>query len=338
VRGLAHTAVVPVFNEEGSLVELHTRLTRVLSGLGNSYELLFVDDGSTDGSAAVLDQLAASDPHVGVVHFRRNFGKAAALDAGFRRARGELVMTLDADLQDAPEELPAFVAELERGFDVVSGWKKERHDPWSKTLPSKLFNAVVRRASGLSLHDFNCGLKAYRAEALIGLQLYGEMHRYIPVLLHSMGFRVSELVVKHEPRRHGVSKYGAGRLAKGFFDLLTVVMNTRYRSRPLHLFGLAGLGLGTLGGLMLAYLVVLWFLGERPIGNRPLLFFGIMLVMVGVQLMSTGLLGELMNRQLLRGEAYYVVRAFHAPAVAGEQRAEVPDEEPGRSPAPRALS
>ncbi len=328
---IAHTAVVPVYNADESLPELHERLTRVLAGLGGGYEILFVNDGSTDGSAARLDAIAQRDPCVGVVHLRRNFGKAAALDAGFRRARGRFVATLDADLQDAPEELPRMFAELERGADVVSGWKKERHDPLSKRLPSKVFNFVVSRLSGLRLHDFNCGLKAYRAEALDGLQLYGEMHRYIPVLLHWSGFRSAELVVKHEARRFGRSKYGAGRLAKGFFDLLTVLMNTRYRSRPLHLFGLGGMGLGSLGAGILGYLTVLWFLGHRPIGQRPLLFLGMLLVMVGVQLVSTGLLGELMNRQLLRGEAYYVVRSFRAPGGAEQQRAQVPDGQPGRS-------
>lgn len=333
MSSVAYSAVVPLFNEAESLAPLHERLTRVLEGMGKTYEILFVDDGSTDGSAARLDELAARDPRVGVVHFRRNFGKAAALDAAFRRARGDVVFTLDADLQDAPEELPALAARLDEGFDLVSGWKRDRQDPLSKTLPSKLFNAVVRRASGLPLHDFNCGLKAYRAEATRDLQLYGEMHRYIPVLLHFMGFKVAELAVRHEARRFGKSKYGAGRLAKGFFDLLTVLLNTRYRSRPLHLFGVAGLTLGTIGTGMLGYLVVLWLMGYRPIGQRPLLFFGLLLVMVGVQLVSTGLLGELMNRQVQRGEAYYVVRTFQAPRDAEQQRAQVPELESRR---PRA--
>lgn len=328
--GLAYSVVVPLLNEEESLPELHARLTAVLRDTSRPYEILFVNDGSTDGSAVRLDALAAADPCVGVIHFRRNFGKAAALDAGFKRARGEIVATLDADLQDAPEELPNLVGKIEEGFDVVSGWKKLRHDPLSKRLPSKLFNFVVGRMSGLVLHDFNCGLKAYRADALEGLQLYGEMHRYVPVLLHSMGFRATELVVRHDARRFGKSKYGLGRLAKGFFDLLTVIMNTRYRSRPLHLFGLAGMGMGALGAGVLGYLSVLWLLGERPIGQRPLLFLGLLLVMVGVQLVSTGLLGELMNRQLLRGEAYYVVRSFHAPGGAEQQRAQVPDAKPRR--------
>ena len=330
---VGYTAIVPLFNEEESLVELHARLAATLEGMGKPFEILFIDDGSTDRSGARLDALAAGDPRVGVVHFRRNFGKAAALDAGFRRARGEVVFTLDADLQDAPEELPALAARLDEGLDLVSGWKRDRHDPLSKTLPSRVFNTVVRRASGLSLHDFNCGLKAYRAEAIRELQLYGEMHRYIPVLLHFMGFRVGELAVRHEARRYGKSKYGAGRLAKGFFDLLTVLLNTRYRSRPLHLFGVVGLILGTLGSGMLGYLVVLWLLGYRPIGQRPMLFFGLLLVMVGVQLVSTGLLGELMNRQVQRGEAYYVVRTFQAPRDAEQQRAQVPELESRR---PRA--
>jgi glycosyltransferase involved in cell wall biosynthesis len=327
---ISYSAVVPLCNEAESLAELHARLSKVLEELGKPYEILFVNDGSTDAGPAVLDALAAADRHVGVIHFRRNFGKAAALDAGFKRARGDIVLTLDADLQDAPEELPSFVATIEEGFDVVSGWKRQRRDPLSKRLPSRVFNAVVGHLFGLELHDFNCGLKAYRAEALEGLQLYGEMHRYIPVLLHSMGFRATEREVRHEPRRYGRSKYGLGRLAKGFFDLITVLMNTRYRSRPLHLFGLAGMGLGTLGVAILGYLTLLWFRGLRPIGNRPLLFLGLLLVMVGVQLVSTGLLGELMNRQLLRGEAYYVVRSFRPPLDAEQQRAQVSDAKPHR--------
>jgi glycosyltransferase involved in cell wall biosynthesis len=331
------SVVIPLLNEEPSLAELHRRLVAVFEQLGVSYELIFVDDGSTDGSGALLDALARTDPRVGVVHFRRNFGKAAALDAGFQRSRGSYVFTMDADLQDAPEELVAMLAKLREGFDAVSGWKKRRHDPLSKTLPSKLFNWAVSRISGLRLHDFNCGLKGYRADAIAGLRLYGEMHRFVPVLLHWDGFRVTELEVHHEARRFGVSKYGPSRLAKGFFDLLTVVLNTRYRSRPLHLFGLAGLLLGAAGSAMLAYLVVLWFLGYRPIGQRPLLFFGLLLVMVGVQLVSTGLLGELITRQHHDAEEYYVIREYTAPRAGDEQRTEVPDDQSARAPAARAL-
>jgi len=307
------SVVVPLFNEEGSINELHARLSEALASRSEPYEILFVNDGSTDGSADRLEQLAARDAFVGVIHFRRNFGKAAALDAGFRRAQGRVVITMDADLQDEPAEIPNLLAKLNEGYDVVSGWKKVRHDPPGKTLPSKLFNRVVSVTSGIQLHDFNCGFKAYRAEALEGLSIYGELHRYLPVLLFWRGFRVTEIPVLHHPRKHGHSKYGWERLAKGFFDLLTVLLNTRYRSRPLHLFGLMGLLLGLLGGAILVYLTVLWFMGVRPIGNRPLLLLGLLMVMVGVQLVSTGLLGELINRSQPHESTRYVIGKVTAP-------------------------
>lgn len=313
------SVVIPLLNEEDSLEELHRRLTEVLGDLGGSYEIMFINDGSTDNSAAVLDKLHETDEHVAVIHFRTNFGKAAALDAGFKAARGARIITLDADLQDDPKEIPRLLEALDEGFDLVSGWKKVRHDPWHKTVPSKLFNAVVRRFSGLPLHDFNCGFKAYNAEALEDLNLYGELHRYIPVLVAFRGFKVTELAVEHHPRKHGASKYGIERFAKGFFDLLTVVLNTRYRSRPLHLFGLVGLGLGTVGGLILAGLTAWWFAGY-PLSNRPLLFLGLLLVMVGVQLVSTGLIGEMIARSQSEGRPSYVVRA-QKNARAKERRA-----------------
>jgi glycosyltransferase involved in cell wall biosynthesis len=307
------SVVIPLLDEEGTLVELHERLSAVLGARGEPYEILFVDDGSRDGSPAILRRLAEQDPAVGYVRFRRNFGKSAALDAGFRRARGRFIVTMDADLQDDPDEIPRLLATLEeRDLDLVSGWKKKRHDPLGKTLPSKVFNFVVSRLTGLHLNDFNCGLKAYRAEALADVALYGELHRYIPVLVDWNGFRVGEIPVQHHPRKWGHSKYGVERMAKGFFDLLTVILLTRYRRRPLHLFGWAGLSMFALGFLCLAYLTVLWFLDMGPIGTRPLLFLGLLLVMVGVQLISTGLLGEMINstRQV---EAGYIIREEQAP-------------------------
>lgn len=290
------TVVIPFLDEEGTLEELHEKLTAVLRERGVAYEILFVDDGSRDDGPKVVARLAEADPCVGFVRFRRNFGKSAALDAGFKRARGRLVVTMDADLQDDPEEIPRLIAALEeRELDLVSGWKQKRHDPVGKTLPSKLFNATVRALTGLRLNDFNCGLKVYRKEALEGLELYGELHRYVPVLVDWRGFRVGELAVQHHPRKWGHSKYGLERMAKGFFDLLTVILLTRYRRRPLHLFGWAGLTMFALGFACLAYLTVLWFLGLGPIGDRPLLIFGMLFVVVGVQLVSTGLLGEMIN-------------------------------------------
>jgi glycosyltransferase involved in cell wall biosynthesis len=302
------TIVVPFLDEEGSLEELHSRLTSVLSGVGQAYEILFVDDGSRDRGGEIVDGLAARDPHVGVVHFRRNFGKAAALDAGFRRARGRIVFTMDADLQDDPTEIPSFLAKLSEGYDLVSGWKKKRHDPMGKTLPSKFFNFVVSASSGLKLNDFNCGFKAYRADAVRGLDLYGELHRYVPVLVHWRGFRVTEIPVVHHPRTTGSSKYGIERLAKGFFDLLTVLLITRYRARPLHLFGGVGLAFAMVGFGCLAYLTVIWFMGHN-IGTRPLLLLGVLLVLVGVQLVSTGLLGEMISSTQVGMKAHYEVRA-----------------------------
>jgi len=302
------TIVVPFLDEEGSLEELHSRLTSVLSGVGQAYEILFVDDGSRDRGGEIADGLAARDPHVGVVHFRRNFGKAAALDAGFRRARGRIVFTMDADLQDDPTEIPSFLAKLSEGYDLVSGWKKKRHDPLGKTLPSKFFNFVVSASSGLKLNDFNCGFKAYRADAVRGLDLYGELHRYVPVLVHWRGFRVTEIPVIHHPRTTGSSKYGIERMAKGFFDLLTVLLITRYRARPLHLFGGVGLAFATAGFGCLAYLTVIWFMGHN-IGTRPLLLLGVLLVLVGVQLVSTGLLGEMISSTQVGMKAHYEVRA-----------------------------
>jgi glycosyltransferase involved in cell wall biosynthesis len=330
------SVIVPLFNEERSLVELHARLTAVLRSLAVRYEILFINDGSTDGGPALLDRLAGHDAHVGVLHLRRNFGKAAALDAGFRAARGRIVATLDADLQDRPEELPKLLDQLEVGFDAVSGWKQNRRDPLGRRLASRLFNAAVGRLSGLRLHDFNSGFKVYRAEALTDLHLYGELHRYVLVMVAGNGHRVTEVAVAHDARRHGQSKYGLQRLANGFFDLLTVTMTTRYRARPLHLFGLAGMVLASIGLIVLSYLTVLWVLGLGPIGHRPLLFLGLLLMMLGAQLVSTGLLGELINRQLQRGETPYAVRIFTAPVDA--ELPEVSDPQSHRPATHRALS
>lgn len=309
------SVVIPLLNEEGSLEELHERLTASLEATGKSYEILFINDGSFDGSEGIIDRLAEADPHLGVVHFRRNFGKAAALDVGFKHAAGDIIITMDADLQDEPKEIPRFLEKLDEGFDLVSGWKEKRHDPLDKTLPSKVFNLTVSRVSGVRLHDFNCGFKAYRREAVEDLQLTGEMHRFIPVLVSWRGFKVTEIPVEHHPRTSGKSKYGATRLVKGVFDLLTVVLNTRYRARPLHMFGGIGLLLGGIGFLVLTYLTVIWFLGRGPIGTRPLLFLGLLLMVVGVQFVSTGLIAELLTRQGSSASEHYVVRAYRRAGI-----------------------
>lgn len=313
------SVVIPLYNEAETLEELHRQLKEVLEEQRRSYEILFVDDGSTDQSPEILARLTESDERVGVVAFRRNFGKAAALDAGFKQARGHTIITMDADLQDDPSEIPQFIAKLEAGFDLVNGWRKLRRDPWHKLLPSKIFNKMVVVLSGIRLRDFNCGFKACRAEALKDIDLYGELHRFIPVLVFSRGFRVTEIPVRHHPRRSGKSKYGLARLPKGFFDLMTVLLNTRYRTRPLHLFGFAGLLLSGLGFLVLSYLTVLWFMGVRPIGNRPLLFLGLLLMVVGVQLISTGLLGELINRAQQGDTPNYVIQSVSRPAFTAEE-------------------
>lgn len=301
--------VVPVFNEAESLVPLVTEIDAAAAAIGAPYEIIFVNDGSTDASQTVLTGVAQERANVRLIEFRRNFGKAAALDAGFRAASGDVVFTMDADLQDDPAEMAKFLARLEEGYDVVSGWKRRRQDPLDKTAPSKFFNAVVSRVSGVRLHDFNCGFKAYRAEALEDLALYGELHRFIPVLLHWRGFRIGEVAVNHRARRFGRSKFGASRLFKGALDLATVILNTRYQTRPLHVFGLAGAALGACGFLILSYLTILWFAGAGPIGDRPLFFLGILLAVSSLQVFTVGLLGEFIQRQASGGRPAWTVRS-----------------------------
>jgi glycosyltransferase involved in cell wall biosynthesis len=286
------SVIVPVHDEERSIALLHDELASTLAQSDVPWEVIFVDDGSTDGTFAALTRLHAAHDNVRVVRLRRNFGKAAALGAGFAEAQGDVVVTIDGDLQDDPAEIPRLLAKLEEGFDLVSGWKTKRRDPLTRRIPSRIFNVVTGRLSGLRLHDLNCGLKAYRADVVRGMPIYGELHRFIPVLAHYRGFRVAELPVNHRPREHGRSRYGMERYVRGFLDLLTVTFMGRYRHRPLHLFGGLGLLLGALGTIVLAYLTVLKLTGEA-IGHRPLLTLGVLLVVVGVQLLSLGLVSEL---------------------------------------------
>ena len=288
------SVVVPVHDEERSVEPLYEELRAALEPLGRAWEAVFVDDGSDDGSFAVLTRLHAAAPNVVVVRLRRNFGKAAALAAGFRHASGEVVVTIDADLQDDPAEIPRLLAKLDEGFDLVSGWKNERRDPLTRRLLSRIFNGVVGRVSGLHLHDMNCGLKAYRADVVRNLRIYGELHRFLPVLAHDRGYRVAELPVNHRPREHGRSNYGVERYLRGFLDFMTVWFMGRYRHRPLHLFGGLGLALGAIGAVLLVYLTVLKLSGEA-IGQRPLLTLGVLLVVVGLQFFSLGLLSELIT-------------------------------------------
>jgi len=288
------SVVVPVYNEERSVALLYEELQAALDPGGEPWEAVYVDDGSTDGSFSALTRLHAAHENVRVVRLRRNFGKAAALAAGFGQASGEVIVTIDGDLQDDPAEIPHLLAKLEEGFDLVSGWKAKRRDPWARRAFSRVFNFAVGVVSGVHLHDMNCGLKAYRASVVRGLPLYGELHRFLPVLAHQRGYRIAELPVNHRPRAHGRSRYGFERYLRGFFDLLTVSFIGRYRHRPLHLFG--GLGLLTIfgGGACLVYLTLLKAQGHA-IGNRPLLILGVLLVVVGIQLLSIGLIGEMIT-------------------------------------------
>lgn len=309
--------VIPVHNERESLAQLHEELSRVATDQRlDPVEFVFVDDGSRDDSWEVVRQLAARDPRVRGLKFRRNFGKAAALTAGFRAARGRIVFTLDGDLQDDPAEVPRFLAKLEegQGLDVVSGWKQTRHDPWHKVGPSRVFNAMVSWLTGCRLHDHNCGFKAYRSEVLREVFIYGELHRFVPVLAHARGFRVGEIVVNHRARRFGRSNYGFSRFLKGFLDLITVRFRTGYGQRPQHLFGAVGLLLMAIGALGLAYLAGVWvndnwLVGNRvrPIGTRPMLVYSAALLGVGTQLLVLGVLAELVTSYNLRAEDTYSV-------------------------------
>ena len=300
------SVVIPLYNEEESLKELHQQLRSTLGRLNLRYELLFIDDGSTDRSIQVLRDLRRNDKHVRIYRFRRNYGKSAALSVGFEKAQGNIIITMDADLQDDPAEIPALKRKLEEGYDLVSGWKKVRHDPITKTIPSRFFNFVTSVMTGVRLHDINCGLKAYRRDVVKSVNVYGELHRYVPVLAHWEGFKVGEMVVHHRARKFGKTKFGVGRFWKGFLDLLTVLFTTRYFRRPLHFFGPLGL-IAILAGLVTdGILVVEWFQGTTALTNRPLFLVGIMLIIVGIQFFSIGLLGEMISKSRRLEEEYSI--------------------------------
>ena len=298
--------VIPVYDEADSLAELHAQIVAAVRPLPCRLEIVFVDDGSTDGSWQRLLELRDRDERVKLLRLRRNFGKAAALEAGFAHVGAEIVFTMDADLQDDPAEIPNFLSKLRGGdekhrrYDLVSGWKRQRHDPWHKTLPSRVFNGVVSRLTGVKLHDHNCGFKCYRRQVLREITLYGDFHRFTAVLAAARGFRVGEMVVRHRARRFGRSKYGWRRFFRGGLDLLTVKFLTSYGARPQHLLGNLGLISGAVGVAGLAYLAAVWALtrfgwGFGPIGTRPLLAFSALLLILGVQLLATGLLAELIT-------------------------------------------
>jgi glycosyltransferase involved in cell wall biosynthesis len=291
------SVVIPAYNECESLPDLIPQVNDVLCKTGKEFEILIINDGSTDGTNQTCRDIILHYPGVKMVEMLTNGGKALALQAGFQTAKGEIVITMDGDLQDDPFEIPRFIEKIEGGCDVVVGWKKVRKDPLEKTLPSRLFNKVTSTMVGLDLHDYNCGFKAYRRYALRGLNLYGDMHRFIPAILFKQGFKISEIAIEHHPRKFGKSKYGIERYVRGFLDLMTILFLTNFKTRPLHLIGGIGLWFLTIGMVIDLYLVGLWF-GGKSIGDRPLLTLGTLLIIVGVQTILNGLLAEMLNSML----------------------------------------
>ncbi len=301
------SVIVPVLNEEESLPELGMLLERELKSIaGDSYEIIFIDDGSSDNSFEVIKQLKERNNRIRAYKFRRNYGKSAALSMGFSQARGVTIVTLDADLQDDPSEIKALLDKMKEGYDLVSGWKKKRHDPITKVIPSRFFNWVTSKVSGIKLHDFNCGLKAYKRDLAKSLQLYGEIYRYIPALANWEGFKVTEIPVKHHARKFGKSKYGGTRFVKGYLDLMTVLFTTRYLKRPMHFFGTIGTVFATSGFIIDLYLLIEWIMGLTALSNRPLALFGIALIIVGVQLFSIGLVGEMIVKNFYEKATYSI--------------------------------
>ncbi|WP_025761276.1 glycosyltransferase family 2 protein [Dyadobacter tibetensis] len=310
------TVLIPLYNEEESLPELCAWIQRVMQEEGFRYEVIFVDDGSKDDSWSVIEKLSAENPYVKGLKFVRNYGKTAALQTGFQAAEGEVIITMDADLQDSPDEIPALYRMItQQGLDLVSGWKKKRYDPITKTLPTKLFNAVTRKISGVALHDFNCGLKAYRREVVKHITIYGEMHRYIPVIAKWNGFaKIGEKVVQHRPRKYGTTKFGLERFIFGFLDLLSIAFVNKFGRRPMHLFG----SLGTLM-FFLGSVITFWLIGSkiykiyishevyRNVTENPLFFLALLAIVVGTQLFLAGFLGELFVKQSISKADDYVV-------------------------------
>jgi glycosyltransferase involved in cell wall biosynthesis len=299
--------VIPLLNEEESLRELFSHIKETMRQTNKRFEVVFIDDGSTDKSFKVLTELHAAHPDtIKVICFRRNFGKSAALSAGFKEAKGDYVITMDADLQDDPKEIPLLIEALGDSYDLVSGWKKKRHDSTVFTLPSRIANAVTSKLTGLRIHDLNCGLKVYRNEVVKELKIYGDLYRYIPILVHQAGFKVGEKVVQHHPRKFGRSKYTVGKFYRGFLDLLTILFTAKYIRRPLHLFGVWGLVSFIIGVAIDGYLSIEWFMGLTSLSNRPLFMVGFLFIIIGVQFVSLGLLGEMISRHERNEETFSI--------------------------------
>jgi Glycosyltransferases involved in cell wall biogenesis len=291
------SVVIPAYNEEENVPILYEKLKKVLDSLGEDYEIIFVDDGSTDGTYQRLKQLAEKDSRLKVIRFKRNYGQTAAMSAGFEHAKGEVIITLDADLQNDPEDIPILLEKLKEGYHVVSGWRKDRKDPFlSRRLPSMIANWLISKITGVHLHDYGCTLKAYRAEVVKDLELFGDMHRFLPALTKRRGAKITEVVVRHHPRMFGKSKYGIGRTIRVLLDIMLVKFLNEYINKPLYMFGGVGFLLLVLGLFSLFYLIFLKLFFEEPIGRRPLLILSVLLILAGIQLISTGILAELLIR------------------------------------------
>ncbi len=302
--------VIPAYNEKDSLRELYEKIRQTVTQHNYKYEIIIIDDGSTDDSARVLRDLRQRDNRIKVIAFRKNYGKSAALSVGFEQAKGDIIISMDADLQDDPAEIPKLINEINKGKDMVSGWKKKRYDPITKTIPSRFFNFVTSKLTGIPLHDFNCGLKAYKKEVIKEINVYGELHRFIPALAHWQGYSIGEVVVQHHKRKYGKTKFGVGRFWRGFLDLITVLFTTRYMQKPLHFFGSWGLVFFLSGFMIDIYLVYLKFAEGMALSNRPLFLGGILLIIVGIQFISIGLIGEMITKSRESKNEYAIKEIF----------------------------
>ncbi|MEA2088607.1 MAG: glycosyltransferase family 2 protein [Patescibacteria group bacterium] len=303
--------IIPLLNEAESIEELNKKIIEVLSSLNFDYEIIYIDDGSTDNSYKILKKLKQANEKIIIIHFKKNFGKSIALNIGFQEAIGDLIITMDADLQDDPLEIPNFIEKINKGYDLISGWKQNRKDRFIKLISSKIFNTTVSLLSGLKLNDVNCGFKIYKKDVIKNINIYGELHRFLPVLAYEKGFKIGELKIKHNNRKFGKSKYGKfglRRFKNYLLDPINILFLTKYSKKPAHFFGGIGFLFLFFGLIACLYLTTLWFLGQRPIGNRPLLFFGILLIMMGIQLISMGFLGEIVTKKNSSKEKIHYIK------------------------------